>query len=126
GGGGGVAAGWWPGPHPSPGSPASPSGPRVRVQPPLPAGIVPVTAVGRIATVGRPGDQVSGARGNFLVAAGAAVGLGAGRPGHQAGHPVPVRRRFSAFGPQSQSGTRRLSLPALRTRPARAPRPAAL
>src|SRR5215472_17636668 len=94
-----------------PWSPSSPAA-RVPLQPPLPAGIVPVTAVLQAAGVGRPGDQVGGARRDLLVAARAAVGLRAGGPGHRPDHPVPVGRRFGPLGAEPQRGAVRLLIPA--------------
>src|SRR5215475_2111737 len=92
--------------------PRSPCPAAARVPlPPRPAGIVPVTAVGRAAGVRRPGDQVGGARRDLLVAAGAAVGLRAGGPGHRPDHPVTVGSRLGALGAQPERGTIRPLIP---------------
>src|SRR5262249_9757419 len=95
-----------------PRSPSSPAAARVPLQPPLPAGIVPVTAVLRAAGVGRPGDQMGGARRGLLVAARAAVGLRAGGAGPRPDRPVPVGRRFGALGAEPERGAVRPLIPA--------------
>jgi hypothetical protein len=57
----------------------------------LPAGPVPVPAVCGPGVKARPGDHMRHTGLDFLVTSRAAVGLGRGRAGYQADHPVPVR-----------------------------------
>ena len=57
----------------------------------LPACVVPVPSLVRAGSVGGPDHDVRRAGPEFLIAAGATVGLGRGGPWHLAHHPVAVR-----------------------------------
>lgn len=109
---------------------AGPSGPvrrRARPRPArtaLPAREVPVAAICRAGSMGRPGDYVRGTRHDLLIAAGAPVCLGSGRAGHLPDHPVTVRPGLSLRRPEADGAVRPVAACPRRAAGRTLPRPA--